>query len=270
MKKQSKRRVQARIKRYTLFDEMAASPTELLPQDWRTYQLTRMYEGLAAMEKAPTPTTDDWRVVSDAVNLMETLIVDMKVCEDTSGLLMDAITAMAMAGKRNMAGGAIRLDGAGIQAVRAVLEDYAALLKPILSGKADAVFGSRFIGSHVHRVLYFWHSLGNQFLTLLSNMTTNLNLTDMEACYKVFKRDLIKSVTLEENRFGIEPEIVAKIAHTGARIYEVAISYHGRTYAEGKKIGWKDGLSALRCILKYGLWRRIFAAPSGNSSISVK
>jgi hypothetical protein len=128
MKKQSKRRVQARIKRYTLFDEMAASPTELLPQDWRTYQLTRMYEGLAAMEKAPTPTTDDWRVVSDAVNLMETLIVDMKVCEDTSGLLMDAITAMAMAGKRNMAGGAIRLDGAGIQAVRAVLEDYAALL----------------------------------------------------------------------------------------------------------------------------------------------
>jgi len=133
--------------------------------------------------------------------------------------------------------------------------DYAALLKPILSGKADAVFGSRFIGSHEHRVLYFWHSLGNQFLTLLSNMTTNLNLTDMEACYKVFKRDLIQSVTLEENRFGIEPEIVSKIARTGARIYEVAISYHGRTYAEGKKIGWKDGISALRCILKYGLLR---------------
>ena len=133
--------------------------------------------------------------------------------------------------------------------------DYAALLKPILSGKADAVFGSRFIGSHEHRVLYFWHSLGNQFLTLLSNMTTNLNLTDMEACYKVFKRELIQSVTLEENRFGIEPEIVSKIARTGARIYEVAISYHGRTYAEGKKIGWKDGLSALRCILKYGLLR---------------
>ena len=133
--------------------------------------------------------------------------------------------------------------------------DYAALLKPILSGKADAVFGSRFIGSHEHRVLYFWHSLGNQFLTLLSNMTTNLNLTDMEACYKVFKRDLIQSVTLEENRFGIEPEIVSKIARTGARIYEVAISYHGRTYAEGKKIGWRDGISAIRCILKYGLLR---------------
>jgi len=133
--------------------------------------------------------------------------------------------------------------------------DYAALLKPILSGKADAVFGSRFIGSHEHRVLYFWHSLGNQFLTLLSNMMTNLNLTDMEACYKVFKRELIQSVTIEENRFGIEPEIVAKIARTGARIYEVAISYHGRTYAEGKKIGWKDGISAIRCILKYGLLR---------------
>jgi glycosyltransferase involved in cell wall biosynthesis len=133
--------------------------------------------------------------------------------------------------------------------------DYAALLKPILRGKADAVFGSRFIGSHEHRVLYFWHSLGNQFLTLLSNMMTNLNLTDMEACYKVFKRELIQSVTLEENRFGIEPEIVAKIARTGARIYEVAISYHGRTYAEGKKIGWKDGISALRCIMKYGLLR---------------
>jgi hypothetical protein len=128
MKKQSKRKVQTRIKRYTLLDEIAASPTELLREHWRTYQLTRMYEGLAAMEKSPTPTTDDWRVVSDAVNLMETLIVDMKVCEDTSGLLMDAITAMALAGKRNMAGSTIRLDGAGIQAVRAVLEDYAALL----------------------------------------------------------------------------------------------------------------------------------------------
>jgi glycosyltransferase involved in cell wall biosynthesis len=143
--------------------------------------------------------------------------------------------------------------------------DYAALLKPILSGKADAVFGSRFIGSHEHRVLYFWHSLGNQFLTLFSNMMTNLNLTDMEACYKVFKRELIQSVTLEENRFGIEPEIVAKIARTGARIYEVAISYHGRTYSEGKKIGWRDGVSALRCIFKYGIWRRLVTAASQSN-----
>ena len=147
-------------------------------------------------------------------------------------------------------------------------EDYGALLKPIFSGKADAVFGSRFIGSHEHRVLYFWHSLGNQFLTLLSNMTTNLNLTDMEACYKVFKRELIQSVLIEEDRFGIEPEIVAKVARTGARIYEVAISYHGRTYAEGKKIGWRDGVSALRCIFKYGIWRRfVTAAPQSNKPV---
>jgi hypothetical protein len=128
MKKAGKRRPAQREKRYTLLDEMAASPTEPLPLAWKTYQLTRMYEGLAAMEKAPSPTTDDWRVVSDAVNLMETLIETMQVCEDSSGLLMDAITAMAHAGRRNTAGGAIRLDGAGIQAVRAVLEDYAALL----------------------------------------------------------------------------------------------------------------------------------------------
>lgn len=128
MKKAGKKRSAQRPKRYTIIDEMMASPTEPLPVAWKTYQLTRMYEGLAAMEKAPSPTTDDWRVVSDAVNLMETLIETMKVCEDASGLLMDAITAMAMAGKRNTDGGAIRLDGAGIQAVRAVLEDYAALL----------------------------------------------------------------------------------------------------------------------------------------------
>jgi glycosyltransferase involved in cell wall biosynthesis len=139
--------------------------------------------------------------------------------------------------------------------------EYPALIAPILSGKADAVFGSRFIGSGAHRVLYFWHAAGNRFLTLLSNMATNLNLTDMEACYKAFKRELIQSVQIEEDRFGFEPEIVAKVARTGARIYEVAISYHGRTYAEGKKIGWKDGISALRCIMKYGVLRG--AKPSG-------
>jgi uncharacterized protein YyaL (SSP411 family) len=128
VKKAGKKRPAQRPKHYTILDEMMASPTEPLPAEYRRHQLTRMYEGLAAMEKAPSPTTDDWRVVSDAVNLMETLIETMKVCEDTKGLLMDAITAMAMAGKRNTAGGAIRLDGAGIQAVRAILEDYAALL----------------------------------------------------------------------------------------------------------------------------------------------
>ena len=134
-------------------------------------------------------------------------------------------------------------------------EEYPVLLKPILSGKADVVFGSRFIGGEAHRVLYFWHSIGNQFLTLLSNMFTNLNLTDMETCYKVFRREIIQSITIEENRFGFEPEITAKVARMNVRIYEVAVSYHGRTYAEGKKIGWKDGISAIRCILKYGILR---------------
>jgi uncharacterized protein YyaL (SSP411 family) len=128
VRKAGKKSPAQRPKRYTILDEMMASPTEPLPLSYRTHQLTRMYEGLAAMEKGANPTTDDWRVVSDAVNLMETLIEAMKVCEDASGLLMDAITALAMAGRRNLAGGAIRLDGAGIQAVRAILEDYAALL----------------------------------------------------------------------------------------------------------------------------------------------
>jgi glycosyltransferase involved in cell wall biosynthesis len=132
-------------------------------------------------------------------------------------------------------------------------EEYPTLLKPILTGKADVVFGSRFIGGEAHRVLYFWHSVGNRFLTLLSNMFTNLNVTDMETCYKVFKREIIQGIRIEENRFGFEPEITAKVARMTVRIYEVAISYHGRTYAEGKKIGWKDGISAIRCILKYGL-----------------
>jgi len=134
-------------------------------------------------------------------------------------------------------------------------EEYPILLKPILTGKADVVFGSRFIGGEAHRVLYFWHSIGNRFLTLLSNMFTNLNLTDMETCYKVFRREIIQSIRIEENRFGFEPEITAKVARKNVRIYEVAISYHGRTYAEGKKIGWKDGISAIRCILKYGSLR---------------
>lgn len=140
--------------------------------------------------------------------------------------------------------------------------DYPALVNPIVSGKADAVFGSRFIGSGAHRVLYFWHAAGNRLLTLLSNMATNINLTDMEACYKAFRRELVQSIDIEENRFGFEPEIVAKVAKSGARIYEVAISYHGRTYAEGKKIGWKDGVSALRCIGKYGL----LARPPGSQA----
>jgi len=132
---------------------------------------------------------------------------------------------------------------------------YGKLIQPILDGNADVVYGSRFVTGDYHRVHYFWHMLGNRFLTLLSNMLTNLCLTDMETCYKVFRREILQKLTIEENRFGFEPEITAKIAKLNLRIYEVGISYAGRTYQEGKKIGWQDGFSALRCILKYNLLR---------------
>jgi len=134
--------------------------------------------------------------------------------------------------------------------------EYPKLLAPILEGKADVVFGSRFITGDARRVLYYWHRLGNGFLTLLSNIFTNLNLTDMETCYKVFRREIIQKIQIEENRFGFEPEITAKIAKLKCRIYEVGISYHGRTYAEGKKITWRDGVRAIICIVKYNLFRR--------------
>lgn len=133
--------------------------------------------------------------------------------------------------------------------------EYNILIKPIIDGFADVVYGSRFMGGKPHRILFFWHTIGNKFLTFLSNMVTNLNLTDMETCYKMFKTDLIQNIKLKENRFGFEPEITAKIAKISKiRIYEVGISYYGRTYEEGKKIGWKDGFRALYCILKYGLF----------------
>lgn len=132
--------------------------------------------------------------------------------------------------------------------------EYPMLVQPIEEGFADVVYGSRFIGGNPHRVLFFWHSFGNRFLTFLSNMFTNLNLTDMETCYKVFRREIIQNIELQENRFGIEPEITAKLSKLDIRIYEVGISYYGRTYEEGKKIGWKDGVSALRCIIKYNLF----------------
>ena len=135
-------------------------------------------------------------------------------------------------------------------------QEYPVLLEPILKDKADVVFGSRFMGGSAHRVLYYWHSWGNKLLTTMSNMFTNINLTDMETCYKVFRREIIQSITIEENRFGFEPEITAKIAKKKCRIYEVGISYYGRTYAEGKKISWKDGFRALWCILKYNLFRK--------------
>ncbi len=134
-------------------------------------------------------------------------------------------------------------------------QEYNILLKPFVDGVADVVYGSRFIGGNAHRILFFWHSIGNQFLTFLSNMFTNLNLTDMETCYKMFRTEMLQSLTLKEKRFGFEPEVTAKISRVkGVRIYEVGISYYGRTFDEGKKIGWKDGFRAIYCILKYNVF----------------
>ena len=135
-------------------------------------------------------------------------------------------------------------------------QEFPLVIQPILDGKADVVFGSRFQSGRPHRVVYFWHRIGNGLLTLLSNIFTDLNLTDMETCYKAFKREVIQSITIQENRFGFEPEVTAKISRKNLRIYEVGISYYGRTYSEGKKIGWKDGVRAIYCILKYNTWNR--------------
>ena len=134
--------------------------------------------------------------------------------------------------------------------------EYPLMIEPIIQDKADAVFGSRFQGGRPHRVVYYWHMVGNKFLTTLSNMFTNINLSDMETCYKAFRREVIQSIKIQENRFGFEPEITAKVARMGCRIYEVGISYYGRTYKEGKKIGWKDGIRAIFCIIKYNLFSR--------------
>jgi len=146
--------------------------------------------------------------------------------------------------------------------------EYHKLLRPILDGKADVVFGSRFMGGEPHRVLYFWHYVGNRFLTILSNMVTNLNLTDMETCYKCFRREVIQGMSIQERGFGVEPELTAKVARGGWSVYEVGISYSGRTYAEGKKIGWKDGFRAIWCVLKYGLLGRgkVATVQSGDAA----
>ena len=135
-------------------------------------------------------------------------------------------------------------------------QEFPLVIQPILDGKADVVFGSRFQSGRPHRVVYFWHRIGNGVLTLLSNIFTDLNLTDMETCYKAFKREIIQSISIQEKRFGFEPEVTAKISRRDLRIYEVGISYYGRTYSEGKKIGWKDGVRAIYCILKYNTWSR--------------
>ena len=134
--------------------------------------------------------------------------------------------------------------------------EYPILLEPILSGEADIVFGSRFMGGRPHRVVYFWHMMGNRFLTLASNMMTNINLSDMETCFKVFKWEYLEKINIEEDRFGFEPEVTAKISRMDCRIFEVGISYYGRTYEEGKKIGWRDGVRAIYAIMKYNLWKR--------------
>lgn len=148
--------------------------------------------------------------------------------------------------------------------------EYSVLLGPLIEGKADVVYGSRFLGAGPHRVLYFWHSVGNSILTLLSNCLTNINLSDMETCYKVFRREIIQSIPIEENRFGFEPEITVKVAKRRLRIYEVGISYWGRTYEEGKKIGWKDGFRALWCLLKYSMKEPVVpsTAPAQNAPVA--
>ncbi len=198
---------------------------------------------------------------------IEIIVVDDGSTDGTQQVLKDEIASVAdriIYQPRNMGKGAALRAGFAAATGDIVLvqdadleynpADYPTLLEPILSGKADAVFGSRFMGGRPHRVLYFWHMVGNRFLTLLSNMFTNLNLTDLETCYKAFRAEIIKNLDLRENRFGFEPEVTAKLAKARCRIYEVGISYNGRTYSEGKKVNWKDGFHAIYAIVRYNLF----------------
>jgi glycosyltransferase involved in cell wall biosynthesis len=206
------------------------------------------------------------RVRSSPYPLKEIIIVDDCSRDGTRDLLRTQIEPMVdkviYHASNQGKGAALRTGFAAATGDAVVVQDadleydpneYPKLMKPIVDGKADVVFGSRFMGGEPHRVCYFWHMVGNKFLTLTSNMLTNLNLTDMETCYKVFRRDVLQRIQIEEDRFGFEPEITAKVAKLGVVIFEVGISYYGRTYAEGKKIGWRDGFRALWAILKYNL-----------------
>ena len=199
---------------------------------------------------------------------VELIIVDDCSTDGTRGLLdgFDDSRVQILSQLRNTGKGAAIRRGFEVASAEFVIvqdadleydpRDYDIVLEPLLNGSADVVYGSRFQSGRPRRVLYFWHSVGNRFLTLLSNMFTDLNLTDMETCYKAFRTEVVQSLDLRENRFGIEPEITAKVAAGGWRIWEVGISYSGRTYAEGKKINWRDGVAALGCIVKYGVLAR--------------
>lgn len=209
-----------------------------------------------------------WRVLEQRP-VQEIIVVDDASSDGTWAALQEfqplAPKVRLLRHEKNQGkGAALRTGFAQIGAPIAIVQDadaeydpreYHVLLGPILAGQADVVFGTRFGGSQAHRVLYYWHAVGNRLLTTLSNMATNLNLTDMETGYKAFKRDIIQRIRIEESRFGFEPEITAKVARLRVPVYEVAISYFGRTYEEGKKIGWRDGVSALRCIIKYNFFR---------------
>ncbi len=206
-------------------------------------------------------------VKASPIKELEIIIVDDCSVDGTRDLLRSSIESQVdkvIYHKKNRGkGAALRTGFAAATGDVVIVQDadleydpqeYPTVIQPILEDKADVVFGSRFIGGRPHRVVYYWHMVGNQFLTTLSNMFTNINLTDMETCYKAFRREIIQSIKIEENRFGFEPEITAKVAKRDCRIYEVGISYYGRTYKEGKKIGWKDGFRAIYCILKYNLF----------------
>ncbi|MEO6872701.1 MAG: glycosyltransferase family 2 protein [Chthoniobacterales bacterium] len=208
-------------------------------------------------------------VRSSPIKEIEVIIVDDGSTDGTRELLQSKpagwVDKIVLQEKNRGKGAALRAGFANATGDLVIVQDadleydpreYPILIDPILEDRADVVIGSRFASGRPHRVVYFWHMVGNRFLTLLSNMLTNLNLSDMETCYKVFRRELLQQIIIEEDRFGFEPEIIAKIARTDARIYEVGISYYGRTYLQGKKIGWKDGFAAIYAIIKYNLFVR--------------